>query len=87
MSKKIDWSKSIDIDELEEVQEDLKGLGLLVDGLRDIKSNGTYHSENHALNLVSKNLFLIADKMNGFMESVNYMESLMRENTIKNCIN
>ena len=78
--KSINWSNTINSDGIDEINDDLKGLSVLIDGLlfADSANGGYMDYQKHSYTVLNKILFSVITRLSKANEKVDYMQDLIR---------
>ena len=76
---RIDWSKTINVDDLGMLSDELKGVTVLVDGLHSAHSQGETLHHKHAYTALNTVIFNIIKNLEEACERVDYMQDALRE--------
>ncbi len=79
--KSIDWSNTVNSDGIEEINDDLKGLSVLIDGLlfSDSANGGYMDYQKHSYTVLNKILFGVIGRLETVGGKVDYMQNLIRK--------
>lgn len=79
--KSIDWSNTVNSDSVDEINDDLKGLSVLIDGLlfADSSGGGYMDYQKHSYTVLNKVLFGVITRLSAMNEKVDYMQDLIRK--------
>ena len=76
--KNIEWSKTVNTDDIEDINEKVKGATVLLDGLLFADDVGHNKYQKHAYTALNDILFKVIENMDELKGNIDYMQDLIR---------
>jgi len=80
MKKDIDFSKIVNEDDVVDIEDNIKGVIVLLDGLVEAEQRGSHKFQEHSYKALQTVLDNSLNQLNNIKMGIDYMDSKIREN-------